>query len=220
MIVAVNGVEIYYEKTGQGRPLLLVHGNGEDHTIFDKAIGILKERFTCYAVDSRGHGRSSTARELHYEDMAGDMIAFMEALELENVAFYGFSDGGIIGLMAAARCARITTLMVSGANLTPDGLKWSIKLLIRVLDKLKKDPRISLMRSEPHIGDELLAAVRIPTLVLAGSRDLVKEAETRHIAAAIPGATLRILEDEGHGSYIIHKEKIARYIIAFAAGQP
>ena len=89
---------LFYTKTGNGRPLIMVHGNREDHTIFDEAIGVLKEHFTCYAIDSRGHGKSSPCRELHYKDMAADMIAFMTELDLTDVAFYGFSDGGIVGL--------------------------------------------------------------------------------------------------------------------------
>ncbi len=216
MYITVNGIDIYYEKTGEGRPLLMVHGNGEDHTIFDKAVQLLKEKYTCYLVDSRCHGKSGSSEELHYQDMADDMIKLMEQLDLNDVIFYGFSDGGIIGLLAAADCPRITTLITSGANLTPDGVKGSLKLLIRVLNRLKKDPKLSLMLNEPHISDELLGRIKAKTLVLAGSRDLVLEKETRHIAAAIPGAVLHILDGEGHGSYIVHKEKVARLIMDFA----
>ena len=216
MFITVNGIDIYYEKTGEGRPLLMVHGNGEDHTIFDKAVQLLKEKYTCYLVDSRCHGKSGSSEELHYQDMADDMIKLMEQLDLNDVIFYGFSDGGIIGLLAAADCPRITTLITSGANLTPDGVKGSLELLIRVLNRLKKDPKLSLMLNEPHISDELLGRIKAKTLVLAGSRDLVLEKETRHIAAAIPGAVLHILDGEGHGSYIVHKEKVARLIMDFA----
>ncbi len=216
MFAQVNGIELFYERAGEGRPLLMVHGNGEDHTIFDRAVGLLKKKYTCYAVDSRCHGRSSAFAELHYEDMARDMIAFMEALDLEDVIFYGFSDGGIVGLLAAAECPRITTIITSGANLTPEGVKGSLKLLIKVMNGLKPDPKLALMLNEPHISDDTLGRIRARTLVLAGSKDLVKESETRHIAAAIPGARLHILDGEGHGSYIVHKEKIARLIMDFA----
>ena len=58
MIAHVNGIDLFYEKAGEGRPLLLVHGNGEDHTIFDEAAAELAGSFTCYAVDSRCHGQS------------------------------------------------------------------------------------------------------------------------------------------------------------------
>ena len=46
MFIGVNGIQLFYTKTGQGRPLIMVHGNSEDHTIFDEAIGVLKEHFT------------------------------------------------------------------------------------------------------------------------------------------------------------------------------
>ena len=108
----------------------MVHGNSEDHTIFDEAIGVLKEHFTCYAIDSRGHGKSSPCRELHYKDMAADMIAFMTELDLTDVAFYGFSDGGIVGLLAAMDSARITNLIVSGANISTKGTKLGFRLLL------------------------------------------------------------------------------------------
>ena len=66
MTAHVNGIDLYYEMTGSGRPLVMVHGNGEDHTIFDEAVGLLKDRFACCCVDSRGHGQSTQVSELHY----------------------------------------------------------------------------------------------------------------------------------------------------------
>ena len=217
MIAHINGMDLFYEKTGSGRPLLMVHGNGEDHTIFKEAVDVLRERFTCYCVDSRGHGQSAPVDVLHYEDMAEDMIQFMEVLDLRDVVFYGFSDGGIVGLLAAARCPRIASLIVSGANLTPEGVKPLLRLFIRAMYLFRKDPKLALMLREPHIGDEILQRVAARTLVLAGIKDIVLEEQTRRIAAAIPGAELRILPGEGHGTYIIHKEKIGQIIRDFVA---
>ena len=216
MKINVNGIDINYEKTGEGRPLVMVHGNGEDHSIFDEAIALLKKKYTCYAVDSRNHGGSGSVPELHYDDMTNDMVAFMDALDLNDVIFYGFSDGGIIGLMAAIRSPRITTLIVSGANMTPDGVKNSLKFMIKLMNRIKRDTKLELMLNEPQITEEMLGTIKARTLVLAGSRDVIREKETRRIAAAIPGAELHILPGEGHGSYIAHKEKIARLIMDFA----
>ena len=218
MIAKVNGIELYYEKTGRGRPLVLVHGNGEDHTIFDEAVAVLSADFTCYAVDSRCHGQSEDTPELHYRDMAADMLAFLEALDLRDVVFYGFSDGGIVGLMAAAQTQRITALITSGANLNPSGVKPWVQVLFRGIYALNRDKKYSLMLHEPHISDDTLRAIRARTLVLAGSRDLICEEETRHIADTIPGAELRILPGEGHGSYIVHQTKIAERIKEFIDG--
>ena len=211
----VNGIDLFYETTGTGRPLVMVHGNGEDHTIFDEAVEVLKDRFTCCCVDSRGHGQSTPVSELHYRDMARDITALLEALDLSDAVFYGFSDGGIVGLLAAAECSRISALIVSGANVNPKGVKPSLRMLFRVLYLLKRDPKIRLMLREPDIRDEELRKIRAKTLVLAGSGDLVSEKQTRHIAETIPGAELRILEGEDHGSYIVHSPKIAEIIRAF-----
>ena len=215
MIAEVNGAGRYYEKTGAGRPLLMVHGNGEDHSIFNEAVKELKRDFCCYTVDSRGHGRSSRVPTLHYEDMADDMIAFMEALNLRDAVFYGFSDGGVVGLIAASRCARITTLIVSGANLSPKGVARKIRLSIWAWNLLKPDDKLALMLREPQISEDTLRAIRAETLVLAGSGDLILPEETRRIAAGIPGAKLQIVQGEDHGSYIVHSTRIAAIIREF-----
>ena len=62
--------QIYYEKCGTGKPIILVHGNKEDHTIFTKLMNSLKNHFTIYAVDNRGHGKSDKTNTYHYNDMA------------------------------------------------------------------------------------------------------------------------------------------------------
>ena len=89
MLIEVNGTRLHYEKRGEGRPLILLHGNGEDHTIFQQALLLLEKRFCCYAVDSRCHGQS-LGGALHYSEMAEDMLCFMEQLDLRDVIF---SDG-------------------------------------------------------------------------------------------------------------------------------
>ena len=215
MIAHVNGVELYFEKTGSGRPLLMLHGNGEDHTIFREAAAKLSQRYTCYVLDSRGHGRSTRVAPLHYRDMAADVLDFLEAYELQNVLLYGFSDGGIVGLLTASQTDRIGTLVVSGANLRPEGVKPGLRARLRLRQLVRPDPLAALMLREPDIRDEQLRAIRCETLVLAGSRDLIRESETRHIAETIPEAKLRILEGEDHGSYIIHSETIADLILNF-----
>ena len=206
MIIGVNGIQLYYTKTGQGRPLIMVHGNGEDHTIFDEAV-------TCYCIDSRGHGQSSPCRELHYKDMAEDMIAFMTELDLSDAAFYGFSDGGIVALLAAMECSRITNLVVSGANISTKGTTLPFRLFLKVSSFGKYDPLIELMKNEPDIAPEELSRIRVKTLVTAGSRDLIRESETRLIAESIPNARLMILKGEKHGSYIVHSTKIADILL-------
>ena len=52
MFVTHNGIQLYYDVKGNGRPLILLHGNGEDHTIFEEAAEVLSQQYRCYLVDS------------------------------------------------------------------------------------------------------------------------------------------------------------------------
>ena len=63
MNITVNNVELYYEVVGSGAPLVMIHGNGESHEIFREAVQLLSQRFTCYLLDSRGHGQSQPVTE-------------------------------------------------------------------------------------------------------------------------------------------------------------
>ncbi len=213
MWINVNGIKMYYEMHGSGRPLIMLHGNSEDHTIFYDSRVLLSKHFTVYTMDSRGHGHSTRVEELHYCDMADDMIAFMDQLDLRDVIFYGFSDGGIIGLLAAMRCDRIGMLITSGANLTPAGVMAPFRLIAKAAYAVTKDPKMKLMLDEPDISTDELAQIKVPTVVMAGEKDLVLGKETAKIAMAIPGAKLRIISGEGHGSYIVHKSRIADIIM-------
>ena len=216
MKLTVNDIELYYEVAGYGAPLILMHGNGEDHTIFNEAVQVLRDHFTCYLLDSRGHGQSTRVNPLNYADMADDVLAFADALRLEKVNFYGFSDGGIVGLLAASKRPELFQhLIVSGANLFPSGMKDSVLQATRLLNLVKRDPRLTMMLTQPNITGDQLRRITARTLVLAGQRDMIKELHTRAIAHCIPGAILRILPDETHGSYVVHSRTIAHVILQF-----
>ena len=209
MYIQLNGQIIYYEKSGEGSPVILVHGNKETHKIFDVLIPELSKEHTVYALDSRGHGLSASVNTFHYTDMAEDIIAFIQGLDLIKPAFFGFSDGGIIGLIAASKHPSLfSSLVIGGANLTPRGLKFFTRASIRFLYLKKRDPLFALMLKEPHIKKSDLAKITIPTLVLAGSKDIVKKRETKRIASAIPDAALKILPQETHSSYVVHSPKL------------
>ncbi len=212
---AVYGVTIHYEVLGQGRPMLMLHGNGESCAIFTEAAERLKERFTLYLIDSRGHGQSSPVSAYHYADMAQDMHDLITALQLDRPILYGFSDGGIVGLLAAIRWSKLLdALIVSGANIAPVGL--GVKALFLGRKDYFKDPHPLklLMLTEPHISTRALKKIQIPTYVLAGSNDLITLRHTKRIARAIPGSILKIFEGETHGSYIVHSAKIAEYLLS------
>lgn len=90
--------------------------------------------------------------------------------------------------------------------------KW-LAAALKVINRIKKNPLFELMLTEPHITKEQLQVIQTPTIVLAGSKDLALEEDTRFIAYSIPNAKLKILDGEGHESYIVHKTKIAELML-------
>ena len=213
MKISVNGVELYYEVVGSGDPLIMVHGNSEDHTIFTEAADVLKDHYTCYLVDTRSHGRSSRVKRLHYRDMARDYMEFIKALELKNVTFFGFSDGGILGLLVGMEEDLIDTLIVSGANTYPGAVSDKMARIMKIIYFVTRSDKFRLMLNEPDIRGEELQKIRARTFVLAGSEDAVKRENTDFIAANIPNSTQMILEGETHTSHIVHSTKIADIIL-------
>ena len=215
--LTVNGVTLHYEVAGEGKPVVLVHGNGEDHHLFDVEIEQLAAAgYKVYAPDSRGHGANEPLSEYHYADMAEDMYQFIKALDLGRPAFYGFSDGGIIGLLLILNhpdC--LSALAISGTNLSPEGTTPDFIEEITAMNEKEPNPLVTLMLTEPHIDPEALKNISIPVLVTAGENDLILESETKKIAEMIPDATLKILEGHDHGSYIAGSEIMGELLIGF-----
>ncbi len=216
MLIKVNGVTLYYEISGQGKPIILLHGNGENHKIFDKSIDKLKENYTVYAIDSRGHGESTKVKDLDYNIMAEDIAEFIRALQLDKPILYGFSDGGILGLIIAFRYPDLLSkLIVSGANVQPEGVKKRHIHVFKIIYFITRSRNFNLMLSQPHISDEELSRIKAQTLVLAGSNDMITEEHTRHIARCIPYSSMEIIEGETHSSYVVHSEKLFLIIKSF-----
>ena len=215
--IDVNGTTLYYEVAGEGKPVVLVHGNGGNHKVFYKEIQHLVDAgYQVYAPDSRGQGENAPQEEYHYEEFAEDMYQFITALGLDKPAYYGWSDGGIIGLLLEISHPDTVSLMaISGTNLYPDGAQQEI------LDMIQEDydktgaPLEKLMLTEPNIDPEELKAITVPVLVLAGSEDVIKQEHTELIADSLPNSELHIVEGEDHGSYIQGSEIAGELILKF-----
>ena len=214
MQINVNNINLFYTCTGSGEPLIMLHGNGEDHTIFGEAIAILSKRFTVYAIDARSHGQSDKVSELHYNDMAEDVRAFIEELHLEKPVLYGFSDGGIVGLLLAIKYPNLLSKVIgSGVNVNPDGLVKGWHILFKMIYFFGRSPMFKLMLKEPDIQAEELETITVPVYLTGGSKDMIRQKHMQWIADCIPGGKLIVLDGEKHGSYIIHSAKIAEVIL-------
>ena len=214
MYFQTSGANLYYEQSGSGEPLILLHGNGETHKIFDKAIPLLQRSFTVYAIDTRGHGQSSPVSEFHYDEMAEDIYEFITGMGLEKPTVYGFSDGGILALLLAIKHPGLMRrIIVSGVNCNPQGIQTRGFFIMKLFYLFSRSPKFKLMLTEPDITDEMLSSIRIPVFMTAGSKDMVKLAHVQHIGNAIPGCITNIFFKESHGSYIVHSTKIAEHIL-------
>lgn len=103
--IKANGVEHYYETSGQGTPLVLVHGGFVDHRMWDPQVDYFAERYQVIRYDLRGHGLTGGTPEASYTiDLFGeDLHTLLDALKLERVVLCGLSLGGMVAQAFAVR---------------------------------------------------------------------------------------------------------------------
>jgi pimeloyl-ACP methyl ester carboxylesterase len=112
-------------------PVLMLHGNGEEHGIFGQVIdAVCASGRPVVAVDSRAQGKSTRGtEELTYELMADDALAALAALGFGKAHLVGFSDGAIEALIIARDHPELALSLLSiGANLSPDGVDDSFQM--------------------------------------------------------------------------------------------
>lgn len=209
MKIKVNNVNIFYKVYGNGKPIILLHGNSETHKIFTKLINKLKEDYQVYAIDSRCHGESENTKNISYDLMSTDVIEFIKKLKINKPILYGFSDGGITGLNVAIKEPNILSkLIISGANLNPSGLKKSFINITKIGFFITRSKRFKMILDEPNITKEDLEKINIPTIILVGEKDIVKIEHTKYIKENIKNSILKVIPKENHGSYIVNSDKI------------
>ena len=202
--------QLNFIEQGSGQPLILLHGNGEDHTYFVHQIDRFSKAYRVVALDTRGHGQSPRGEKpFTILQFAEDLHDFMEEKGINKATLLGFSDGGNIALTFALKYPeRVERLILNGANLFPSGVKpryqWPIELGYRIAKLFaKKDEKakrnaelLGLMVNEPHIEPSELAALTMPVLVVAGTKDMIKESHTRLIYKSLPNAQLALVEGD------------------------
>ena len=207
MEINVNNVKLSYIKEGEGKPLILMHGSGEDRHIFDEIINKLKKDFTVYAIDSRNHGESEKTDVFTYEAMSEDISEFIKKLKLDGAYVVGFSDGAILALMIGMKYPElIGKIALLGINLKPEDFKEAeYNYLLKEYNETK-DPLFKMMLEQPDIELEKLKDVNIPTLVIAGENDVFYEKTFTDIVKVMPNAVLKIMGGHDHSSYIINQD--------------
>lgn len=202
--------KLFYKSVGEGHPLILLHGNGEDCTYFDGQISFFAKHRRVIAIDTRGHGKSPRGEaSFSLNTFADDLYDFMKSHGIETADILGFSDGGNIALLfALTHPETVTRLVLNGANLSPKGIKPSVQLPIELGYRLarsfaKKSDRakanaemLGLMVNEPHISPKSLERLKMPVLVIAGTNDMVKRKHTRLIQSSIKNSRLVLIKGD------------------------
>ena len=216
MEINVNNITLNYLVKGNGNPLILLHGNGEDLQIFDKLVSKLEKQFTVYAIDSRNHGGSTRTEDFTYETMAEDIHQFIEKLELKHVSVIGFSDGAIISLLLTLKYPQTFDRMVLlGVNLKPADFKLEIYNSIAEEYEKTQDPLFKMMLEQPNIELDDLKEINTPTLVIGAEDDLYYEDSFKNIVNTMPNAVLKIIKGHDHGSYVVNNDVLYPYVTAF-----
>jgi pimeloyl-ACP methyl ester carboxylesterase len=220
---AVRGIQMYTETYGTGKPLLLIHGNGDAISAFALNIPYFSKKYKVIAVDSRAHGKTIDAGDsLSFEMMADDLAALLNAMHIDSAYVIGWSDGGINALLLAMRHPdKVMKLVSTGANLTPDSTGliphyWideqkqfeSDKNKPRTTAKEKNDWKIFLLDwLQPNVPMDDLKAIRCPSLIVCGDNDVIPVEHTAAIYEHIPRAYLWVLPHSGHATLKEHRDE-------------
>ena len=195
----VNGINLYYETHGSGRPLILLHGGLMSSETFGPVLPLLAERHQVIAVDLQGHGRTADIdRPIDVRLMAGDIAALIDHLRLATPDLVGYSLGGGVALQTASQYpTKIRRLVMVSANLRPDAIYPEMRvqqgqvnaaaaefmkdtpmyqLYQRVAPRPEDFPRLLTKIGESMSKDydytEEVRGLKMPTLVVAADADM------------------------------------------------
>jgi pimeloyl-ACP methyl ester carboxylesterase len=233
----INGVATYYEVTGEGEPLFLLHGGMCSAESFDAQTAELSRTYRVYVPEQFGHGRTRDIDgPLTYEAMAQHTIAFLDALGVTSAHIGGWSDGALVALLVALRRPKLVRKLIlidqyielakAPAELVPMFESWTPEdapPFLRdaycalspdgpdhfpvVFEKLR---HLWLSPTGTEVSD--LAHVTAPTLVLAGDTGGVPLAHIAEIAAALPDVQVAVVPGTSH-ALIWEKPEVANRLI-------
>lgn len=228
----IRGIKMYTEVYGTGKPLLMIHGNGGNMGAFGNTIPYFAQKYRVIAVDSRAHGRTIDTRDsLSFEMMADDFDALLTAMHIDSAYVLGWSDGGINALVLAIRHPdKVIKLASTGANLVPDstGLipsywkneqkevaNWQKRMPLKTAKERNTYKVFMLDWLQPNIPFRALKAIKCPSLIIGGDRDLIPVQHTVDIAQAISKSYLWIVPNSGHATLVEHRDEFNKIVDDF-----
>jgi pimeloyl-ACP methyl ester carboxylesterase len=194
--VAVNGMQVYYEVSGEGEPLIVLHGSYMNIPTMGEIIPALGKAHKVYALELQGHGRTNDIdRPITYPNLADDVAAFMDAVGLKKANVLGYSMGAMTGLQLTIRHPEKVDrlIFVSGAY---DFEGWQpafkefipkmtvemfteMPLLVEEHRKLSPNPdgfvelaeKLIQLEKEPMAWEEDVKEIKTPVMIITGDAD-------------------------------------------------
>jgi pimeloyl-ACP methyl ester carboxylesterase len=227
----IRGIRMYCEIYGDGKPLLLIHGNNGSIKSFEHNISYFAAKYKVIVADSRAQGNSKDNGEsLTFEMMADDEAALLDTLKIDSAYVIGWSDGGINALLLAMRHPeKVIKLASTGANLWPDASAFAPgiwendkhfydahKNQVRDTEKEKNDWKLFLLDwNQPNISLSALHSIHCPSLIICGDHDLISVEHTVQIFQNIPQAALWVVPFSGHATLIEHADEFNKTVDNF-----
>jgi pimeloyl-ACP methyl ester carboxylesterase len=193
--VKVNGMQMYYEVSGSGEPLIVLHGAYMNIPSMGAIIPKLAKTHRVYALELQGHGRTTDIdRPITYPNLADDVAAFMDAVGLKKADVFGYSMGAVTGLQIAIRHPdKINKLVMASGAYDAEGWQPEFKAFIpqmkveimppvleREYRKLAVNPngfpelarKLIAIEKEPMAWEADVKALKTPVLIIAGDADV------------------------------------------------
>jgi pimeloyl-ACP methyl ester carboxylesterase len=194
--VNVRGMQMYYEVSGNGDPLIVLHGAYMNIPSMGSIIPKLAETHKVYALEFQGHGRTTDInRPITYQNLADDVAAFMDSLRLTKADVFGYSMGAAAGLQLAIRHpAKVNKLVAASVAYDLKGWQPEFTAMIPQMTvemitqmpfaeeykKLAANPngfpelarKLIALEKEPMAWEEQVKNVKAPVLIIAGDADV------------------------------------------------
>lgn len=222
----VNGIKMYYQIHGSGKPIVLIHGGGSTlETTFGRVIPLLSRRRKVIAVELQAHGRTTDRnQDESFEQDADDLVALLKKLSNSKADFFGFSNGGTTALQIAIRHPEIVGKMVLGSALAKrSGMPaefWGF-MKNASLDNMPQELKEAYLKLTPDtaglrtmhdkdakrvlnfkdIPDAQLKSIKSPVLIIVAGKDVIRPEHALQMQRQIHGSQLSIIPGV-HGEYI------------------
>ena len=196
MRATVNGMQIYYEVSGQGDPMIVLHGSFMTIPGMGDIVERLARTHRVYALELQGHGRSTdTDRAMTYHNLAGDVATFMEVAGISRADVFGYSMGAVVGLrLAIDHPDKVDQLVFASGAYEFDGWQPAYREMLpdftvemfadspmaEAYREIAPDPagfaalseKLIALEKAPFAWGREVEGMRVPVLILAGDADV------------------------------------------------